>query len=282
MKLTFLGTSAATAMPLPFCGCAVCRRARQNGGRDIRKRAALVIDEKILIDLGPDSVAACGQYGVDLTKIHTLLQTHAHSDHFDAGHLITRHPDYAVEDPAPLTVAASGGTLRAMNEALRREDGNADLFNDDFRRRLGLILSPIRPGETASFGGYTVTAFDSRHDPVQQALVYLVEREGRSVFYGTDLLEMSDEIHTRLAVMQPDVIILDQTYGEGRNAGGHMDAGMVKEAVRKLRETGAVTAGTRVYATHISHEGNPSHEEMCRLAGQYGYTAAYDGLIVSV
>ena len=282
MKLTFLGTSAATAMPLPFCRCAVCRQARRNGGRDIRKRASLVIDGEMLIDLGPDSVAACGQYGVDLTKIHILLQTHAHSDHFDAGHLITRHPDYAVEALTPLTVAASGGTLCAMNEAIRREDGSADLFSEDFRRCLGLTLSPMTPGETAFFGGYTVTAFDSCHDPAQQALVYLVEREGRSVFYGTDLPEMSAEIYACLAAVRPDAVVLDQTYGEGRNAGGHMDAGMVKEAVRKLRETGAVMAGTRIYATHISHEGNPSHEEMCRLAEQYGYTVAYDGLSVSV
>ena len=282
MKLTFLGTSAATAMPLPFCGCAVCRHARRDGGKDIRRRASLVIDGELLIDLGPDSAAACGQYGVDLTKIRVLLQTHAHSDHFDAGHFITRHPDYAVENLAPLLVAASGGTLRAMNEAIRREDGSADLSDGDFCRHLRLTLFPMAPGETAVLGNYTVTAFDSRHDPARQALVYLIERGGKSVFYGTDLLEVGEEIYACLREARPDAVILDQTSGEGQNAGGHLDAGEVAKVVRRLREIGAVTVRTHIYATHISHEGNPPHEEMCSLAGQYGYAIAYDGLTVTV
>jgi phosphoribosyl 1,2-cyclic phosphodiesterase len=37
MKITFLGTSAATSCPLPFCHCATCMQARQFGGKDFRK-----------------------------------------------------------------------------------------------------------------------------------------------------------------------------------------------------------------------------------------------------
>ncbi len=282
MKLTFLGTSAATAMPLPFCGCAVCARARREGGKDIRGRASLAVDGAVLVDLGPDSVQACCRYGVDLTKIRVLLQTHAHSDHFDAGHFITRHPDYAIREAGFLTLAASGGTLRAMDAALRREDGDAKLFDAAFQRALRFTVCPLEPMKTAVLGGYSVTAFDSRHDPSQQAVVYLIEREGRSVFYGTDLREMGEEVYVRLRKVRPDVIILDQTYGEGKNAGGHLDAGEVAETVGRLRDMGAVTARTRIYATHISHEGNPSHEEMRALAGKYGYDIAYDGLTVQV
>jgi len=51
MKLTFLGTAAATAMPLPFCNCNLCRTAKKLKGKNIRRRASIVINDDILIDL---------------------------------------------------------------------------------------------------------------------------------------------------------------------------------------------------------------------------------------
>lgn len=54
MKLTFLGTAAATAMPLPFCNCNLCKTAKLLKGKDIRRRTSIVINNDILIDLGPD------------------------------------------------------------------------------------------------------------------------------------------------------------------------------------------------------------------------------------
>ena len=60
MKIKVLGTAAATSMPLAFCNCEVCKKARINGGKDIRKRTSIVINDEMLIDLGPDSINACG------------------------------------------------------------------------------------------------------------------------------------------------------------------------------------------------------------------------------
>ncbi len=62
MKVTFLGTAAATAMPLPFCNCSICKEAKKLKGKDIRKRASVVINDDLLIDLGPDSINSCYQY----------------------------------------------------------------------------------------------------------------------------------------------------------------------------------------------------------------------------
>lgn len=59
MKIKVLGTAAATSMPLGFCNCDICKRARQNGGKDIRKRSSIIINDEMLIDLGPDSISAC-------------------------------------------------------------------------------------------------------------------------------------------------------------------------------------------------------------------------------
>ena len=98
MKISVLGTSAATSMPLAFCNCTVCRQSRELGGKNIRKRSSIIINDELLIDLGPDAINACNMYGIDAGKIKYLLQTHSHSDHFDAGHFVTRWSDYATKD----------------------------------------------------------------------------------------------------------------------------------------------------------------------------------------
>ena len=58
MKITFLGTSADTAFPLPFCQCEVCTQARKLGGKNIRKRSSILINDDFLIDMGPDVVSS--------------------------------------------------------------------------------------------------------------------------------------------------------------------------------------------------------------------------------
>ncbi|MGH2398786.1 MAG: MBL fold metallo-hydrolase, partial [bacterium] len=58
MRVTFLGTAAAEGYPNPFCGCENCRAARRAGGRSLRKRAAALINDDLLLDLGPDLISA--------------------------------------------------------------------------------------------------------------------------------------------------------------------------------------------------------------------------------
>ncbi len=282
MKVTFLGSGAATAMPLPFCSCEVCREARILGGKNIRRRASLVINDDLLIDLGPDSVAACGEYGIDLTKISYLLQTHAHSDHFDTGHLITRHPEYMGTTDNVLSIVATGKTLIAMDRMLKDEDGSADLHSPDFLNDLRLGLIPANVGEELTLGGYKITALDSHHDKNQDAVVYYIEKDGKNILYGTDMLMADEQFYDFLAEKELDILILDQTYGEGVNSGGHLDAGMIYDIIKKLRDIGGISEKTKIYGTHISHEGNFTHDKMEAIAMEHGYHIAYDGLIIEV
>ena len=55
MKIKYLGTAAAEAVPAPFCECEICERAREKGGRNIRTRSQAVIDDRILIDFCADT-----------------------------------------------------------------------------------------------------------------------------------------------------------------------------------------------------------------------------------
>lgn len=68
---------------------------------------------------------------------------------------------------------------------------------------------------------------------------------------------------------------------KGFNAGGHTDAGMVSDYVKMMRQKGIIDEKSFVYATHISHEGNGTHEEMETESLKSGYLIAYDGMVLS-
>jgi len=210
------------------------------------------------------------------------LQTHAHSDHFDAGHFITRHPDYATRDINSITLIASPKTFLAMNKMLKDEDQNANLFKPGFQSNLRFSIRTISHNDNCDIDSYKIKAFDSLHDINQESLIYLIRYKDKMVLYGTDLLEISESVYKSLESERIDVMILDQTYGKGYNAGGHLDAGQLVEIIDKLRYMGTVTDDTLIYTTHISHEGNNTHENMQTLANKYNYNIAYDGLTVSL
>ena len=53
MKLTFLGTGAGEGYPGYWCECPHCTYARKHRGKNLRTNSSMVIDEELLIDIGP-------------------------------------------------------------------------------------------------------------------------------------------------------------------------------------------------------------------------------------
>ncbi len=282
MKIMFLGTSAATSCPLIFCRCIVCENARINRGKDIRKRASLLINDDLLIDLGPDVTTSAAMYNINLTKIKYILQTHGHSDHFDAGHLITRLSEYATENVEHISLFASRETINTLDMWLKAEDAEADLFDSNWLDRLYMDIKYIKHGECVKIEDYCVTPLESLHDTRENSLMFIINYDNRNIMYGTDLLKISDSVWDILKSFKLDLVILDQTYGEGKNAGGHLDAGQVTDIVSKMKAEKIIDESSVVYATHISHEGNDIHEVMEKLAIAKGYHIAYDGLEITI
>ena len=281
MKINVLGTAAATCMPLTFCNCEICKESRKLGGKNIRKRSSLIINDEFLIDMGPDSINACTMYGIDVGKIKYLLQTHSHSDHFDAGHFVTRWSEYAVKDMEHLDIICSYGTAVDMAHKIK-ENEDIDLFDDKWKKDLNYSLNFIKHGESVKLGDYEIIGIDSKHDLRVEALIYIIKYKDKIILYGTDLLEISDEAWKIIEQYKLDVVFLDQTYGKGYNAGGHLDAGMIADYVRTMKEKRVIDDNTLVYGTHFSHEGNDIHDRMEELAVENGYHIAYDGMELNI
>jgi phosphoribosyl 1,2-cyclic phosphate phosphodiesterase len=134
----------------------VCEQARINKGKDIRKRSSVIINDDMLIDFGPDVVTSSNMYNIDLRNVRYILQTHGHSDHFDAGHLITRLKEYAAQNVSPVCLVASKETVKSLDRRMKAEDPSVDLFDQDWLIRLNIDIKFICSGDYIKMGDYSL------------------------------------------------------------------------------------------------------------------------------
>lgn len=285
MELTFLGTAASEGYPDAFCGCANCERARALGGPSLRKRSAALADGTLLLDLGPDVMAAALMHGLSLAAVRWCLLTHEHADHLDASHFFARSPLCGVVDAPCLEFFATAGALRKAAGALDRRMPADGLLDPAVQDRFNLRARPVAPGDAFDAGPYRVTAVPAAHHPEAIVpLLYAIERDARALFYATDTGPLPDEAWSVLRDWggRFNAVVLDHTFGlEGRST-GHLNADQFVETVDRLREEGRLADGCRVFAHHLGHHSNPDHDALVAYAARRGYEVAYDGLTVPV
>jgi phosphoribosyl 1,2-cyclic phosphate phosphodiesterase len=283
MELTFLGTAASEGYPVPFCRCENCARARALGGPNLRHRSAALIDGVLLIDLGPDVMAASLRLGVPLTDVRYCLLTHEHADHLDGSNLRSRSPSAKVDAPC-MELYATAGALRLAAEALEARLPAGGMLDPAVAQALNLSACAVAPGETFHAGPYRVTAIPAQHDAGIVPLLYAIERDGRALFYATDTGLLTADAWAALAAWAGrfNVVVLDHTFGLTERGGGHNNAAQFMETLEQLRANGLMAEDCRVFAHHLGHHSNPDHETLSRYAAARGYDVAYDGLTVRV
>lgn len=285
MKLTVLGTAAATSVPLGFCRCQTCLAARQQGGKDIRRRSSLLINNDLLIDLGGDVVIASFTFGCDLTGVRYWLQTHAHADHFDPGHLIARTADYGAQAVQPMTLYASARSVAHMSNMLDEEQEGASLSDPALLREMALSVIPAQAGKPQKLGPYTIHAIPVAHDVSVGSVIFALTDGEHAVLYATDTPDFDDAVWAALhaASLRFDAVFLDHTIGgDSDRCPGHLNAAQVRCIAARLRAEGLLAPGGTIWATHISHEWNAPHETLSRQAAPHGYQIAYDGMTLTL
>ena len=282
MNVTFLGTAAAPSMPIPFCTCRVCMDARRIGGKNLRKRSSLVINDDLLVDIGPDIATASFQHRLSLAGIGICLQTHPHADHLDIGFILARHAEYGTTVSGDMLLAGSDETLHPIDALVRQQSAYASIFDPKTQSALKLRTLSLTPFEAYRIGVYRVTGYPANHGDDQGFLLYSIARGDQAVFYGTDTSVLSEAVweHLQQERIPYDVVILDHTYGIGFESrpADHLAAKDVAAHADRFRENGLLKDGGVVYATHLSHEGNREHDALDEYAREHGYRVAFDGL----
>ncbi|MGI5884816.1 MAG: MBL fold metallo-hydrolase, partial [Candidatus Spyradocola sp.] len=248
MKVQILGTAAAEGWPALFCNCEACRKARALGGRNVRTRAGTMIDDQLLIDFSADTYGNALRFGLDLSRVHTLLVTHDHEDHLYAEDLGTRYTWFAhLDAQAPETLWVYGNDRVGAQVARGTFPYGGPNGRVAFRR-----IVPFRTEEAP--GGHRFTALMALHDRSQQCYLYLVEdAAGKAFLYGHDTGLFPQETMDFLAGRHLDLVTLDCTDGPNAEGTNHMGFPDDREMQRRLQEIGCVDERTKMVLTHFSH-----------------------------
>lgn len=277
MKIEYLGTAAAEGTPAPFCECDVCEYARAHGGKNIRSRTQVLIDETLLIDFCPDTFWHTVRDGKKLCYLDGCLITHTHSDHFSPKELF-----WCVKSVAQMKTPKSFhiyGSEDVMN-FLRAEKYDVDVIG--LEKEGGITLHPLQLFVPCDVAGYRVTPLKADH-PTKGPFIFIIEKDGKSLFHATDTGMLPEETWEYLATIDTvfDVVSYDATYllREADNR-FHMNLKGNAAMRERLVSLGRVNADTKHVLLHFSHKGTLSHDALESVAQARGFIPAFDGMTV--
>lgn len=272
MRLKYLGTGASEGIPSLYCRCPVCENAREKGGKDFRTRTGFVLDDTIAIDFPPDSYMNMNRFHVDFASIAHLLISHTHEDHYYPDDIVMRTPR-TVEGIAPkLTLYG--------NEFVKKRLYSVDFFNDYVLNFVD--CKTIYCNQTYDIAGYQITPFYTEHMRREDAMVFVIQKDGKAYLHMVDSSEISDRVYDFLKANK--IVInaasFDCTFGSMRDEfGGHMNIWQNIRVRDKLKAIGCLANDAQCLCTHISHySGVDTYDHLNAIAVENGFKVAYDGL----
>ena len=281
MVFRYLGTAAAEGSPAYFCGCDNCKKARLIGGRAVRSRPQAIVDGRLLIDFGADTLTHIQRFGIDSTNIRSCVITHAHSDHFYPVDLEMILPGFA-NPPEGWRLDFFGS--KEVRERAVTERGPQTL---ERLTKLGRVtFTEVKAYEPFRTQNYTITPLTGLHDPKAGPLIYIISDGDKTILYAHDTHFFPDEVWDFLAEMKPrfDMVSLDCCNAlTPLDYIGHMSLTENIEVRRRFLAEGFADEKTRFIANHFSHNGKCSvYDDFLKPANDGGFEVSYDGMIIEL
>lgn len=176
MRITFFGTSSGSPAPNMKCSCTLIE----------------VGAKKYIIDAGTLIIEHLATRNIALPEISALFITHMHRDHTDglpSFYLRMNHPRFA-EFPVPeilLPQQPMEPIIEALTAWRNCNGGSVRPAREDIK------FTQVNPGVVFDDGVLKVTAYLTRHSGVVHTYSYLLEAEGKRVFFSGDFSRMPDE-----------------------------------------------------------------------------------------
>ena len=273
MKLRYLGTAAAEGIPALFCSCDDCKKAWALGGKNIRSRSQVLVNDDLLIDLPPDNFAHTVRFGLDLTTVRYLLISHRHSDHFYYTDLQYIRKGYSAP-PSDWSLHVYGSPDIALEVT-------------DFAQLSGgqLVYKEVQPFVPFSVGQYTVTALKAYHG-TDNPYIYIITDGKSTMLYGHDTDIFPDETweYLKAAKIRFDLVSLDCTgaAAEDLSYHNHMCLGRNRRCREMILVAGLADADTQFVLNHFSHNGLHScYDDFAPIAEKEGFLTSYDGMEIT-
>jgi phosphoribosyl 1,2-cyclic phosphate phosphodiesterase len=271
MKIKFLGTAAAEGIPSLYCQCETCLEALSKKGRNIRTRCQSLIDDALLLDFGPDTYFHMITQEVRLDKIHHVLITHKHSDHFYKSDILFRRPGYAcVVEKEPLYFYGTKKVYDIVND-LVEEEKMADYVQ----------AKMIAPYEAFKVMDYEIIPVRANHSIHSDPVNYIISKDGKTLFYAHDTGYFEPKTWETLEKLgKPlDLITLDCTACILTGwVDYHLSFDTFLKVVDEMKKRNIVDDKTIIVANHFSHNGKANYDKMVEVASKENVIVAYDGM----
>ena len=260
MRLQLLGTGSSDGWPNPWCRCASCTAAAEQGV--VRGQTGALVDGRLLVELGAETPRAALRHGTTLAGVEAVLVTHAHPDHHSWPAWMWR--GWAT-GRGPLTLVAPPAVIAAARDRL-----------DDT-----VSAVEVHAGDVVQVAGYDVVVLAARHSTpdVGPAVLYDVTGpDGARLLWACDTGVLPDETLELVTDRRYDAVVLELTSAHLPH---HHDLRTWPEQVAELRRRGAVTESTHLLASHLGHD-NPPPDELDRVLAGWGARAPRDGEVVDL
>lgn len=274
MKIKYYGTGASEGIPSLFCKCPICTEAVKNGGKDIRSRSQALIDNKILVDFPPDTFMHVAYGGLDLQSIHTCIVTHSHGDHLYPNDIWARKKVVSPildDEGTPLTFYATSVGYEKINSLIT---ANALYEENRVDAQLVKVWEPFEAE------GYSFTPIRADHTPNTDPVLYIIEKDGKTIFYGNDTGRLPSETveYLRTCGKHFDLVSLDCTNGFGNGDKFHMNFKACSDTKELFYELGLCDDKTVWVITHLCHNCGGNRKDIEKQAEKLGFIAAYDSM----
>ncbi len=247
MQIKFTGTGDGRGIPAIGCQCTLCTKARNEGGKNNRRRVSVILateSETLLFDTPTSIRDALNEEKI--FHITAIFLSHKHFDHIGG---ITEFEYW----PEKLSVY---GNMSAL--------GNFETTNRLYEKCKFHVL---HSRETVKIGAIKVTPFDVDNRTPTYGLRFV--NGEKSIVHFNDKLGSRLSDYEKGMVSRADIAVFHTPAFDGET--DHIDVLGVISIAKKF-------PSTRFVISHIGHN-NFSHEELLeKLTPYQNMTVAYDGL----
>jgi phosphoribosyl 1,2-cyclic phosphate phosphodiesterase len=276
LTIQFLGTSARFPLPRWGCDCPQCSQARTDS-QETRTRSSILVNQRILIDPGPDIYAQLAGFTSDeIAAIGDIIITHPHPDHHLGLDDVSQLRLLSDLEQVPVWAQFDSWTLLLVtfNYLFSHELDPGQGTERPFIRRDMTLGQPFELGE-----GLVLTPFDTFHTATFSTAGLVIEQDDVRVVYAPDFYDSAF-----VGLLEPDLLIIGGTFLEAgqiihapnleEGQGRHLP---IMEGVRFAQTIRA----RRTLFTHIGHIQTAS-EDLCKYFPDDAFNVAYDGQVVEI
>ena len=162
--------------------------------------SAALINNDLLIDLGPDLIASGMRHNLRLNAIPYTLQTHPHGDHLNSITFFARARICQVREIATMCLHCSATTVNWIDRIMFEDIADVSFRHPAVQDRFALAITEVAPWQAFEVGPYYVQA-EANHHMGSEAMLYAIEdtRSGDRLFHGTGTGPLQERTWPRLA-----------------------------------------------------------------------------------